>query len=443
MRRLYTIFALFIALSASAQTEETDSVALIERVPEKTIVEMYMDSLLSYRHQLDSLKAVNDYLNRQNTSRYSTKSQDSRYMRLFTPMQFHNDLAHRHFSLNGDDALTTDDQMLIDNALMYIYIHHPELVDIRKPIKASSASDGKSERKIIDISKDMAGVNVPKAQEIEIEPVKIVVTKPNFWTFSGDYYLQVMQNYYSANWYQGGESNYSALGRIILQANYNNKQKVKWENKLEMELGMRTNKNDTIHGVKTSSDILRYTGKLGLQATKKWYYTLQVVANTQFMRSFATNSHTVNSDFLSPFNLNVSLGMDYTIGWFKNKLTGSVHLAPFACNFKYVDRLALATRNGIEEGKHSIFDFGSTFTIDTNWKISNSVSWRNRLYGYTTYKRMDLQWENTFDLKISKYITASIYIYPRFDDSNIKRKDEKLGYFQVKEYTSLGLKYSF
>lgn len=364
-------------------------------------------------------------------------------MRLFTPMQFHNDLAHRHFSLNGDDALTTDDQMLIDNALMYIYIHHPELVDIRKPIKASSAADGKSERKTIDISKDMAGVNVPKAQEIEIEPVKIVVTKPNFWTFSGDYYLQVMQNYYSANWYQGGESNYSALGRIILQANYNNKQKVKWENKLEMELGMRTNKNDTIHGVKTSSDILRYTGKLGLQATKKWYYTLQVVANTQFMRSFATNSHTVNSDFLSPFNLNVSLGMDYTIGWFKNKLTGSVHLAPFACNFKYVDRLALATRNGIEEGKHSIFDFGSTFTIDTNWKISNSVNWRNRLYGYTTYKRMDLQWENTFDLKISKYITASIYIYPRFDDSNIKRKDEKLGYFQVKEYTSLGLKYSF
>lgn len=443
MRRLYTIFALFIALSASAQTEETDSVALIERVPEKTIVEMYMDSLLSYRHQLDSLKAVNDYLNRQNTSRYSTKSQDSRYMRLFTPMQFHNDLAHRHFSLNGDDALTTDDQMLIDNALMYIYIHHPELVDMRKPIKTSSAADGKSERKTIDISKDMAGVNVPKAQEIEIEPVKIVVTKPNFWTFSGDYYLQVMQNYYSANWYQGGESNYSALGRIILQANYNNKQKVKWENKLEMELGMRTNKNDTIHGVKTSSDILRYTGKLGLQATKKWYYTLQVVANTQFMRSFATNSHTVNSDFLSPFNLNVSLGMDYTIGWFKNKLTGSVHLAPFACNFKYVDRLALATRNGIEEGKHSIFDFGSTFTIDTNWKISNSVSWRNRLYGYTTYKRMDLQWENTFDLKISKYITASIYIYPRFDDSNIKRKDEKLGYFQVKEYTSLGLKYSF
>ncbi len=54
----------------------------------------------------------------------------------------------------------------------------------------------------------------------------------------GDYYLQFLQNYVSDNWYKGGESNYSMLGSVTMQANYNNKQKVKWENKLEMRLGL-------------------------------------------------------------------------------------------------------------------------------------------------------------------------------------------------------------
>ena len=46
-------------------------------------------------------------------------------------------------------------------------------------------------------------------------------------------------------------------------------------------------------------------------------------------------------------------------------------------------------------------------------------------------------------MKISKVITTSIYIYPRYDDSNIGRKDGDFGYFQLKEYTSIGLAYSF
>ena len=42
---------------------------------------------------------------------------------------------------------------------------------------------------------------------------------------------------------------------------------------------------------------------------------------------------------------------------------------------------------------------------------------------------------------MSKYITANIFLYPRFDDSNVR--DEDLGYWQFKEYTSIGLSYSF
>lgn len=433
MRKFTLLLLLFMSTLAYSQNKSTYFRHCIKPDTEESIFHAYIDSLSYLRNEIYSLSKK---------SNANSNSSDSRYSRLFAPLNFYNDLAHRHFSLNPDDAETTQNQMLIDNALMNIYINHPELVKGKSATeKQAEAQKTTKKEKPVDVA--ISSYQAPKAEEMDLSPVKIMIKRPNFWTFSGEYYLQMMQNYYSKKWYQGGESNYSALTRFTLHANYNNKQKFKWENTLEMNLGFQTNKSDTVHGVKTSSDLIRYTGKVGLQATKKWYYTLQVVGSSQFMRSFASNSHTVNSDFMSPFDLNASLGMDYTIAWFKNKLTGSVHLAPLAMNYKYVDRLALATKNGLAEGKHSQIDYGSTFTLDCNWKFSNNVTWHTRLYGYTTYHRMELQWENTFNLKISKLLAASIYVYPRFDDSNVSRRDEDLGYFQLKEYTSLGLTYSF
>lgn len=409
-----------------------------------TLIDNYLDSLLVYRKQLDSLKAINDSLLTLN--RHSSKVQpfNNRYARLFTPLSFYPELAHRHFSLDRDETILTDDQLLIDNALLNFYIYHPEYVSLLGTPKGRDRRGKDKEEVKVDapeIVKTPVEIVVPKAEEVKIDEFELFVMKPNFWTISGDAYLQIMQNYYSGNWYQGGESNYSALGRLTLQANYNNKQKVKFENKLEMNLGFQTNKSDTVHTVKSSSDLLRYTGKLGLQASKKWYYTLQIVGSSQFARSFASNSHVVNSAFLAPATVNASVGMDYTMSWFKKKLTGTIHLAPLAANYKYVSLDDLVKKHGIEEGKHSIIDYGSTFTFDANWKISDNVQWKTRLYGYTTYHRLEMQWENTFNLKISRYISANVYIYPRYDDS--RARDDDFGYYQLKEYTSLGLTYSF
>ncbi|MBR1732434.1 MAG: hypothetical protein IJ729_01640 [Alloprevotella sp.] len=53
-----------------------------------------------------------------------------------------------------------------------------------------------------------------------------------------------------------------------------------------------------------------------------------------------------------------------------------------------------------------------------------------------------MEWENTFDLSINKYLTTLVFLYPRFDDS-VKRADEDGSYFQFKEYLSLGVKLDF
>ncbi len=350
---------------------------------------------------------------------------------MFLPMTFYKGVAHKAFSLG--DTLTA-----VDNHLLHIYLSRPDLVAATEqqlekagPVLAPKTVTDKPE------------VETPQAQPKEVMPdiVDIVVLKPNFWSFSGDYYLQFLQNYISSNWYKGGQSNYSMVGSLTLRANYNNKQKVKWDNTLEMKLGFQTSRGDSLHNLKTSEDLLRYTGKLGLQATKHWYYTFQTVASTQFMRNFGTNSNYVYSDFLSPLNVNVSIGMDYNVNWLKGKLRGSVHLAPLAYNFKFVDRVGLATRYGIDEGHHALNDFGSQLTVDVTWNMASNISWRSRIYGYTTYERAEMEFENTFSFQFNRYIAAKFFIYPRFDDS--RTRDDHHGYWMFKEYTSLGFSYSF
>ena len=73
--------------------------------------------------------------------------------------------------------------------------------------------------------------------------------------------------------------------------------------------------------------------------------------------------------------------------------------------------------------------------------MSDQVKWKSRLYAFTSYKRSEIEWENTFELRVSKYITANVFVYPRFDDAG--SRDDDLGYWQFKEYSSLGFSYSF
>ena len=230
------------------------------------------------------------------------------------------------------------------------------------------------------------------------------------------------------------------VGQVTLSANYNNKSGVQLENILELKLGFLTSPSDTVHKFKTNNDLIRYTGRLGLQASKKWYYTLQLLAYTQFARGYKSNDKRVYSDFMSPFNLNIGLGMTYNLSAFDGKLTGKVNLSPFSYSWKYIDRKDLCAHYGIGD-HHAMDDFGSQITSEIAWKLSNIMLWKSRFYFYTTYSRAEMEWENTFQINLSKYISTNIFVYPRFDDS--VGRDRDLGSWQFREYCSLGLSYAF
>lgn len=399
------------------------------------LVKSYTDSLDRYKIQIDSLQRVNASLNRM------VDVTNGKYSKLFLPMTFYHNISRNQFRLSEDPVTNSTFNAALERALLNVYLKRPDLVTNTQTRLDAQGQVSTSQETTINTKTDIVEKVAPAPAEAEIIPIDLMITKPNFWKFGGDGYLQFLQNYVSGNWYKGGESNYSMLGSVTLTANYNNKQKVKWDNKLELKLGFQTSKSDTLHNLKTHTDDIRYTGSLGLQATKNWYYSLQLIANTQFMRGYRNNDTRVYSDFLSPLNVELSLGMRYNVNWLKGKLTGSVNIAPLAYHYRYVGRDDLVKSFGIEEGKHYVDDYGSSLNIDLNWKFTDAVSWKTRLYGYTSYKRAELEWENTFSFRFTKYLSTNLYVYPRFDDS--RKRDDHHGYFMYKEFLSIGLTYSF
>lgn len=445
MKHVLSILVLsFLGVSA-LQAQQTRQTNRNERADyASAILKNYEDSLellLNKVYRLNDKSVLSaDFTD--NTMPYQS-------FRLFSPLTFYESIAKEAFDLSGDDAKAYAQSrkadylspQFTDAVLLRVYLKRPELVLNRETTLHSVAPEAKTTPVVI---KSNAGLVEKESQtpiEPESGPINVVVTKPNFWTFKGDYFLQFLQNYVSGNWYKGGESNYSMVSAVTLQLNYNNKQKVKFDNKLELKLGFVTSPSDTLHSLKTSEDLIRYTSKLGLQASKRWYYTLQLVAYTQFLRAYKNNNSNAASDFMSPFNANLSLGMDYNVDWFKGRLKGSIHLAPLAYNFRYVDRLGIATRYGLEPDSHTLHDYGSEFTVDLMWKIAEPISWQTRLYGYTTYKRAEVEWENTFTFQFNKFISSKLFVYPRFDDG--AARDDKHGYLQMREFVSIGFSYSF
>ena len=370
-------------------------------------------------------------------------SVDGRYYRLFAPLTFYHNVADKTLALNSESAGKDNVSDAIDAALLKVYLKRPDLVQTTESELAETGSIREDiyqpmENQVAFVEK----VDTPQLVDIPQDiPDTVMVQVPKFWTYKGDGFLQFMQNYVSGNWYKGGESNYSMVGALTLEANYDNKNKWKWDNKLELKLGFLRSRTDTLHKVKSNEDLIRFTSKVGLQATKHWYYTLQLQAYTQFTKGYKSNDPKVYSDMFSPFNLNLGLGMDYKVETENKRLTGTVNLSPIAVNYRYVGRLDLGPSYGLDPGKHSMVEFGPNMTADLVWKFNDVVTWKTRFYAFTSFKRAEIEWENTFELRVSKYITANLFLFPRFDDASIY--DDDLGFWQFKEYSSLGFAYTF
>lgn len=280
------------------------------------------------------------------------------------------------------------------------------------------------------------------------------------WTKKGNASLQFTQGFVSKNWYKGGESNFALLATGDYDFNYKNA-KWAWDNKLEAKLGFVTTPSDEYHSYMTNNDLLKWTSKLGYQASDHWYYTLQGIGQTQFVSGYKTNTPGKMSKSFNPAYFNLALGMDYKKE--TEKAQFACFLGPLAYNLKYVgDPLRGNETNptgeingalyGLKFGDFSTYDLGASAKATLTYKVCKYVTWNSQatyfspLYncgdnykgsGYTV-----VDWENTFDMPLNKFFSTKVYTHLRFDDS-VPAKFGDWGYFQFTELLSFGISYNW
>ena len=330
---------------------------------------------------------------------------------------------------------------VIDRLLLDMYCTHPEkIVMTEEELLQEMSLAGVTTDKKPALEMANAKVNIP---ENVAGGMKTTVVKPKYWTTSGSIAMNFTQNYISDNWYQGGESNKTMICEFDFDVNYNDKDRISFRTHFDADLGFATTKADTLHSLKTNTDRLRIESNLGYKLIKNLDATVKVKLESQSMPSYYTNSHDFASNFMAPFDANFSVGLNYkpTI----KKIRLEIFFAPLsAYNYRFVRYGKLTSRYGIRAGRHHKEDFGTQLMITVpRQKISQLVNWYSKAEFYSNYARTFFQWENKFDVSLNRYLTASLNLYARFDDSAPRLKDEEFGYWQLKEFMTLGVTYSW
>ena len=399
----------------------------------------------NFKNQLSALR----------TSTFNNSNANSDYVspyyyRLVGPTTYYSSAVSDAFSLvdNSSDAdLNTE----INRQLTQLYVNNPELVrhydeqfESVDLVKSKSTAQENITKEVDNVlAEDMKDPTLDAVAD-DVKDIGLQVEKPNFWKKTGKFGLQFTQNYFSQQWYKGGINNQSLLASIILEANYDDTKKITWQNRLTMRLGFATSPGDTCHNFLTSDDKLNLYSKLGVKAAKNWYYTASLEANTQFMPGYRVNDPKKYSNFLAPLDFYLSVGMDYKPK-FENGNTLSVALLPLSYKFRYINDDDLNIHKSYKMiGKDFQQDFGSKIELQSSVKLAKDFTWKCRFYYFTSYKYAESELENDFSYQLSKYISTELYTLWRFDDNRSRDFwDHNLGYFQFKEFFTLGLNYSF
>jgi hypothetical protein len=277
---------------------------------------------------------------------------------------------------------------------------------------------------------------------IDVQPqvvTDMVVQKPNFWVTKGSFSTQLTESYFSPNWYQGGINNLNVLSMLTFEANYNNKRKVQWDNKLDARLGFYQNQGEDIQ---SNQDLLRLTSKLNLKAIRNWNYAVEAQGNTQMLNHYNGNDKTdLQSRFMAPADASLTIGMDFKKSFARGSI--SIYPGPLSYKMTYVAVEKLASKYGIDKpGKKIRSDLGSKIEVNFDYKITKDIGYKTRFYYFTgRYEYVQMDWENTLNFQVSKYISTKLFFHTRFDD--LVEPAENWKYMQFKQYLMLGLNYTW
>lgn len=369
--------------------------------------------------------------------------------KLISPSIYYRSPLLEQLKINDSSTRVTSlTENVSNNLLINLYANNANYLQMHEGVLNEEKLVIKDKTKTPNADKVIQDVLKPKTEETDVsdfvEDIQIEVTRPNFWKTSCTFSSQFTQNYFSDNWYRGGNNNATMLTSLTVKANYNDQKKISWENTAEMRLGFITTTDDSCHNFLTNNDRIRLWSKLGVKASKTWSYTTTLEAITQFMPSHRSNDRRTYADFLAPLDVILSIGMDYK-PTFKNGNSLSIVLSPLSYKLRYIGSKDETIHNATNmKDKNTKEDFGSKMELQSNVNIIKNLTWTCRFVAFTSYEYVESELENKLRFKLTKYISSEFNTLWRFDDNRPKQyKDDKIGYFQFREYLTFGLTYDF
>lgn len=256
------------------------------------------------------------------------------------------------------------------------------------------------------------------APNIEKTSIKSV-----YWIKNGSHRLDLSQHNFSEHW--PGDNNFNLYSEHKINLNYK-KQKVYWNNLIEWRLSLQRMKpkeedDSKRKDINVLDDLLRTYSTFGIEAFKNWSYSSNLELKTPLFNKFSGDTR--QRAFLSPFELNLGVGMTYNkeivskVDKYR-KFNISINLPVLSLNYKNVrsDEVNVG-QFGIEEGYSSKLDYGSTFNINMSYSRNRYTNFTSRVHYFTNYDRVYMEWENSLNFKLNSYFTTSLYFYLKFDDA--------------------------
>ncbi|RKY75881.1 hypothetical protein DRQ00_09725 [candidate division KSB1 bacterium] len=236
------------------------------------------------------------------------------------------------------------------------------------------------------------------------------------------------------NWAQGGENSFAWQVNLNLKF-VNDQEKTTWSNSGKFSYGQtksgKEESRKSIDEIKLES-VLRY--KFGTYANPY----VAVTAETQFTAGYdyGTNPRKQISAFLDPGYFRQSVGIGYQppnnivktrLGVALKQTITHNYPSPYADDPK---------TKKIEKIKSEI---GAESVTDVSWKISENIIFTSKLELFSGLKALDetdVNWDNVFTAKISKYFNVNFNV-KLFYDKDISKKR------QLKQSLAMGLTCSF
>lgn len=288
-------------------------------------------------------------------------------------------------------------------------------------------------------------LNVPDITPEEKLPVHPNGDRIN-WLHTLNLSLQLSQSYMSANWYQGGASFLSFFGNFLWDVNLNQVYypNTMFQSTVSYKLAINSTPEDQYHKYQISQDLFQYNLKFGYKAYHNWYYSFTGQFKTQFLNSYPADSEVRAASFLSPGDLNLGIGMTYSKENKAKTVKFVASLSPLSYNLKTcIDPRIDPTQFGIEAGRKTLNDIGSTAEINFTAKFWGNTTYTTRLFFFTDYGSIETDWENTLNFQFSKLFSTQIYAHLRYDTKADPAVAPGWGKLMLKEILSVGLSYNF